>query len=320
VTRKPKQKAAKTTTGQLQSPTARLKLKAQTRPYFVKVADSAWLGYRKPLSGPGSWVVRAKGWEKTLWSADDNGNAADGVTVLSFGQARTEVQKLTGRKPGADTTTDDGAVITVDEALTSYEPVLRRLGKRVYNAKLPRYHLTDALLSKPVTLLTENELENWRDSLLEKGLAKSSVNRVINPLRAALTNADKTRVHIWRAGLKALGGAVKANNVVIDEDAKAQQWVAESYLFSHQIGLLTHTVAETGARPSQAVRLLIRDLNTLVPTAPRHAEVGQGRHQRPSGTQERTLSRLDLTGACGAVEGGGKGPTEPCASAVVQGR
>jgi hypothetical protein len=53
VTRKRRQKAAKTTPSQLQSATARLKLAAQTRPYFVKVASSAWLGYRKPLSGPG---------------------------------------------------------------------------------------------------------------------------------------------------------------------------------------------------------------------------------------------------------------------------
>ena len=47
--RKPKHKAAKTTTGQLQSPTARLKLAAQTRPYFVKIAKGVWVGYRKPL-------------------------------------------------------------------------------------------------------------------------------------------------------------------------------------------------------------------------------------------------------------------------------
>ena len=40
-------------------------------------------GYRKPLSGPGSWAVRVgvadgKGWEKTLWGADDNGLQPDG--------------------------------------------------------------------------------------------------------------------------------------------------------------------------------------------------------------------------------------------------
>ena len=45
-----------------------------------------------------------KGWAKTLWGADDNGIEADGAKVLTYWQAKTEVQKLTGRKPGADTT------------------------------------------------------------------------------------------------------------------------------------------------------------------------------------------------------------------------
>ena len=91
----------RSTAGQIQSPTARLKLKAQTRPYFVKIATGAWVGYRKPLSGAGSWVARVgfsdgKGWEKTMWGADDNGLEADGETVLSFWQAKIEVQKLAG--------------------------------------------------------------------------------------------------------------------------------------------------------------------------------------------------------------------------------
>src|SRR6476620_407696 len=99
VTRKPKHKAAKTSAGQLQSPTARLKLAARTRPYFVKVARGAWLGYRKPFSGPGAWAARVgfsdgKGWEKTLWGADDNGLTADGDKVLSFWQAKEKVQNL----------------------------------------------------------------------------------------------------------------------------------------------------------------------------------------------------------------------------------
>ena len=128
-------------------------------------------------------------------TADDNGLKADGEKILTFWQAKTEVKKFAGKKLGADTTTtgDDGAVITVDEALTQYEPTLRKRGARVYNAKLPRFHLTDTLLSKPITLLTEDDLEGWRDSILEKGFAPSSVNRVILCLRAALTQADKTR-------------------------------------------------------------------------------------------------------------------------------
>jgi integrase len=273
-----KRRTAKTIAAQIQSATARLKLSSQTRPYFAKIGRGVWLGYRKPASGAGSWVARAAngqgvGWEKTLWAADDNGLKADGQRVLSFWQAKTEVQKLTGRKSRTIATDcgdgDNSAVITLDEALTAYEPTLRKRGANVYNAKRPRRHLTETLLSKPITLLTEHELEGWRDSLLEKGLAPSAVNRNMNSLRAALTQADNTRTHIWRNGLKALPDATEANNVVIEDEVKAQQWVAEAYALDHQLGLLVHTLGETGARPSQAVRLKVRDLITTDPAAPR---------------------------------------------------
>jgi integrase len=275
-TRQHVHKAAKTTTAQIQSPTARLKLAAQTRPYFVKVADGTWLGYRKPLTGPGSWVARGgagdgKGWVKTLWQADDGGLKPDGAKILSFWQAKTEVQKLAGRKvpAGANEPAGGSSAITLDEALTGYEATLRQRGADVYNARQPRHHLSDLMLSKPLTLLAADELKQWCDGLLAKGLAPSSVNRVMNRLRAALTDADKSRTHIWRDGLKALPDATEANNVVIDDEAKAQAWVAESYALDHQLGLLTHTLAETGARPSQATRLRIRDLITTDMNAPR---------------------------------------------------
>lgn len=273
--RKQKQKAAKTTSGQLQSPTARLKLPAQARAYFVKIGDGAWLGYRKPFGGAGSWVVRSggsdgKGWERTLWRADDNSLKADGERVLNFWQAKSKAQEMTGRKPGADILPiADGAPITLDDAMKIHEADLLRRGSNVHNASRARPHLTEAQLSKPVELFTEDELKSWRDGLLKKGLAPSSVNRTVSTLRTALTLADKSRVHIWRSGLKALPDATQADNVVIEDEAKAQQWIAESYALDHQLGLLTHVLAETGARPSQAVRLRIRDLITRDPAAPR---------------------------------------------------
>ncbi|MET4072685.1 integrase [Bradyrhizobium sp. S3.2.6] len=45
--------------------------------------------------------------------------------------------------------------------------------------------------------------------------------------------------------------------------------MAAAYAHDHQLGLLTHVLGETGARPSQAVRLRIRDLITVDPKAPR---------------------------------------------------
>jgi integrase len=291
-------KRTKTSPRQLQSPTARLALKAQTRPYFVQVADAAWLGYRKPISGIGSWVARVgvadgKGWEKTLWSADGNGQKADGVTVLSFAQARSEVQKLTGRASRFDAAIGSGVAITLDDALQGYGAKLATRGVRVYNATRPRRYLSEALLAKPVSMITEGELERWRDDLLAKGLARATVNRLMNCLRAALTDADKTHVHVWRAGLKALPDATEANNVVIEDEATAQRWVAESYAHDHQLGLLTHTLGESGARPSQAVRLRIRDL-VAHGAAPRlmMPKSGKGGTRHP---EQRKLERYSVS-------------------------
>ena len=81
----------------------RLKLAAQTRPYFVKVADAAWVGYRKPLSGPGAWVARVgigegKGRKKT---ADDNGLKANGEKVLTAQRGRRKQARfVTIRRSG----------------------------------------------------------------------------------------------------------------------------------------------------------------------------------------------------------------------------
>jgi integrase len=268
VTRKPKHKAAKTTVGQLQSSTARLKLAARTRPYFVKVASGAWVGYRKPLSGPGSWAARVavgdgKGWEKTLWGADDNGLKPDGDKVLTFWQAKAKVQELAGKRPGPEhhAAPDSGdTMLTLDEALILYKRTLSERGAGAYNANRPRHHLGDKLLSKPCAMISEGELKDFRTSMLENGSAPSSANRVMNAVRAALTIACPDLTQRWRTGLKALPDATEANNVVIDDPAQVRQFVQEAYQHDGALGLLAHCLGETGARPGQTVRLLIRDL------------------------------------------------------------
>jgi hypothetical protein len=57
-----------------------------------------------------------------------------------------------------------------------------------------------------------------------------------------------------------LPDAREARNVVISDD-KVRELIAAAYRLDHQLGLLTDTLAVTGARPSQAVRLLVEDLH-----------------------------------------------------------
>ena len=48
---------------------------------------------------------------------------------------------------------------------------------------------------------------------------------------------------------------------MIISDDKVREFVATAYGLDHQFGLLTDTLAITGARPSQAVRLRVEDLH-----------------------------------------------------------
>ena len=54
--------------------------------------------------------------------------------------------------------------------------------------------------------------------------------------------------------------AREARNVIISDD-KVRELIAAAYRLDHQFGLLTDTLAITGARPSQAVRLRVEDLH-----------------------------------------------------------
>ncbi|HEY4408040.1 MAG TPA: site-specific integrase, partial [Xanthobacteraceae bacterium] len=70
----------------LESRTARSRLKARGKPYYRTIEPGLHLGYRKPISGSGKWVVRhyvgGQAYEvETIAPADDNADA-DGVAIL----------------------------------------------------------------------------------------------------------------------------------------------------------------------------------------------------------------------------------------------
>ena len=74
---------------------ARLRLKARKKPYWRLLEAGRHLGYYRGARG-GTWVARAfagdgRYHEKTLGLADDSSDA-DGVHVLSFGQAQDKAR------------------------------------------------------------------------------------------------------------------------------------------------------------------------------------------------------------------------------------
>jgi site-specific recombinase XerD len=244
----------------------KLTLPKNKKPLYVKIAPNIALGYRRN-KGPGTWSVRVTGpgidWVKRIGLADDF-EPADNRAVLSYWQAQDAAKKLARRQPGDDAA-DDSRPVTVGEALDRYEADLSARGGDVYNARRSRIHLPASILSKPIGLLRATELCKWRDGLIEKGLARDTVNRVRNCLRAALTLAAKRdrRIgnrHVWEDDLEALPNATKARNVVLADDVVTRLTTA-AYARDRKLGLLCDVVSTTGARPSQAVRLLVGDLD-----------------------------------------------------------
>ena len=256
----------------LETPTARAKLAARKASYFVRVAPHIALGYRRNQSGFGTWSVRfadgsASGWLKAFGTADDR-ESANNKSVFSYDQALQQARKLARGEADADNTEAAAtgfAPITIDGALTDYQLDLEARGGSIYNASGLRRHLSPQLLAKPVALLDAKSLRAWRDGLLSKKLAASSVVRYCKSLRAALNLAASHDKRIqnsdtWEAGLESLPGATVARNIIL-KDHDVSRFVAASYARDAKLGLFVDVLATTGARPSQAARLLVEDLH-----------------------------------------------------------
>lgn len=256
----------------LETPTARAKLAPRKASYFVRVAPHIALGYRRNHSGFGTWSVRfadgsASGWLKKFGIADDL-EPANNISVFNYDQALRQARNLARGEADAETETaaTGFAPITLDGALTDYQGDLEARGGSVYNASGLRRHLSSQLLGKPVALLDAKELRKWRDGLLVKDLQPSSVVRYCKSLRAALNLAASRDKRVqnageWEAGLETLPGATVARNVILG-DRDVSRFVAASYDRDAKLGLFVDVLAVTGARPSQAARLLIEDLHS----------------------------------------------------------
>lgn len=249
----------------LESRSARLKLAVRRKPYSgPSLARGVALLYRRNKTN-GTWVLKASDghgayWTKGIAFADDYDDS-DNKNVLTFYEAQDAAKKLARGEDG----TADTAPITVDDALTAYKRDLEARNANGYNASWPRLHLTSVLLSKPVALLTSVELKKWRDGLLGT-MALSTINRLCACLSAALeltAQQDAKRIQnrdAWDIGLASLPDAQEVRNVILDDNT-VREFVTSAYGLDHQFGLLADTLAVTGARPSQAARLLVGDLN-----------------------------------------------------------
>jgi integrase len=243
----------------LETAKARLRLAVRQKSYSVPLAPGIQLLYRRNL-GSGAWSVKTKKWIKKIAVADDF-EPANGTTVLNYWDAQKRASELA--RVGEGNVVEP---VTVEQAVDDYEKDLKARGASKFDASTLRFNLEGSpLLTKPVTLLISKELRDWRNGLVDGGLAPASADRIGRSLRAALNLAARGDKRVknsaeWRDALSRLQGSNKARDNVILNDATVQALVAELHAEDGQVGLWGELLAETGCRESQGVKLRVSDL------------------------------------------------------------
>lgn len=255
-------KPAKITPDHLKNKTNRAKLDVAPKPYWFALSVGLFIGYRR-CQGPGRWVVRDAAGVVTTYALADDREEANGAKVLNWEQAQTEARRrvLGGDEQGIKT-------VLLEDALAAYKADLETRSADPSNWSTPHNHLkrvAPTLLRRDINTLTAVELLNFRNKLVaSRGMKAVTWNRVSKGLRAALMLAAEDREKVWRKGLEAIEDdrpdGEQARNVVLT-DEEVGTLVAGCYAHDHAFGLITDVLATTGARPSQAVRLLVSDLH-----------------------------------------------------------
>jgi site-specific recombinase XerD len=268
------QMARKIRSPDLETRTARLKLAVRKKPYTVSIARGIRLAYRRNRGG-GVWsVLKADGaggsWLQRFALADDHEDA-NGSTILTFWRA-SEVARKLARGDDLIGEVEGGRPPTLAEAVLGYERDLRAREAGKANARILRFHVPPTLMSKPVALLTAREVRALRDSLLDKGLKPSSVNRFMTALKACLTLAaeDDERITNRRAWkVPALRDTANPRNVILTERQVRDLVAASHATGGDRFAAYVETLAATGARPIQARRLAVADLEATHRDGPR---------------------------------------------------
>jgi integrase len=275
-----------------ESASARLHLPIRKKPYAgPALARGIKLLYRRNRTN-GTWIVQyatGTGRYKTKRVAvADDFEKTDSKAVLDFYAASDAAKRVARGGAGLDQ-----EVTTVAVAVDHYRTHLEQQDGDPYNAERIRRHLPPSLLTRPIALLTGKELGQWRDGLEAKGLSRASVNRIRTCLRAALTLAAKKDRIAERSAwedLESLADATAARNVILD-DTTVRAFIAQAYQHDRALGMLVDTLAVSGARPSQIVRLQVADLDLTDTSAPRLLMPKSAK----GGTRKRAERKLERT-------------------------
>ena len=289
----------------LETRTARSRLKPAGKPYYRSLEHGLHLGYRKPVSCPGKWIARHYTGNQTyeveaIASADDFSDA-DGVAILDYRQAQERARARMVARAHADA--GHTGPLTVRSVMEDYLGFLETNRKSVTTA---RYSVEAFILPTmgdvEVEALRTEKLRHWLQSIAQAGLRirtkdgeqqrykggddsdewrrrrRSSANRILRILKAGLNRA-------WREGKIASDAAwrrvepfegVEAARVRYLSVAEARRLInaAEPHFRNVVQGAL-----QTGARYGELCNLTVSDLNIDSGTlAVRVSKGGKPRH------------------------------------------
>lgn len=285
----------------LETRAARSRLKPRGKPYFRTIEEGLHLGYRKPRSGAGKWVARHyigdRAYEvETIGSADDFSDA-DGIAILSYGQAQAAARERMVRRAG------QAGPFTVADAMMDYLAwfetnrrsavdtrkrieafILPELGEieaaDLKTERLAKWHAK--LAHTPPRLRTQKgkaqqhrELDKSEEG---KRRRRSSANRTLTVLKAALNRA-------WRAGKIASDAAWRRVEPFESVDAARVRYltIAEAQRLINacdpEFRPLVEAALQTGCRYGELARLTVSDYNPEAETLTiRQSKSGKPRH------------------------------------------
>lgn len=289
----------------LDSRTARSRLKAQRKPYYRQLEPGLHLGYRRPKTGPGRWVARhyvgGDVYETETFGTADDFSDADGVAILDFWQAQKSARERMVLR--AHSAAGKTGPLTVADAMTSYLEFLETNRKSAPFATYCNTAFIDPELGKiEVEALTTDKLRTWHVKLAKTAARirtkpgekqrfkeddsdperdrrrKATANRILTVLKAALNRA-------WRDGKVSSDGAWRRVEPFENVDAarvryltikEAQRLINVS---PSDFRRLVQGALETGARYGELCALLVSDFNRDSGTiAIRQSKSGKPRH------------------------------------------
>jgi integrase len=290
---------------------ARSKCEVRREPHFVRMDAGAFIGYRRLSSGSGTWIARLRDSEgrqhyQSLGSADDT-LAADGQSVLTFGQAQEQARAFYDRKRRELAGhVEERSALTVAEIVDGYLVHRRRRGSKGVkaDAKQAEARIIPALGDIEAERLTKQKIDAWLTELAssprlirtgkfaptqatrdfdrsdgeEIRRRRSTANRVLTILKAALN-------HAFQEGYVASDDAWRRVKPFREVDAAVVHFLSADEcrrLINACQGAFRDIVKGallTGCRYGELVRLQVSDFNMEAGTVTvRESKAGKPRH------------------------------------------